>query len=44
MGRGSRVMFLAVWEKECDDGGKEMERWVGSMGGVVVEDEHAVLW
>ncbi len=23
---------------------KEMERWVGSMGGVVVEDEHAVLW
>jgi hypothetical protein len=21
-----------------------MERWVGSVGGVVVEDEHAVLW
>ncbi len=44
MGRGSRVMVLVVWEKECVEGGKEMERWVGGMGGGVVEDEHAVLW
>ncbi len=27
-----------------DDCGKEMERWVCSVSGVVVEDEHAVLW
>jgi hypothetical protein len=23
---------------------KETERWVGRVGGVLVEDEHAVLW
>ncbi len=43
MGRGSRVMIFVVWENECNDGGKGMERWVGSVGGLVVEDEHAVL-
>jgi hypothetical protein len=30
-------MILVGWEIECDDGGMEMERWVGCVGGVIVK-------
>jgi hypothetical protein len=39
VGGGAGVVIVA-WEIACNGGVMEMERWVGSVGGVV-EDEHA---
>ncbi len=48
MGGGGGVLIVG-WEIDCDDGGMEMERWVGRVGGVVEDEhdscfDHKVLW
>jgi hypothetical protein len=37
-------MSCSVVVRNGDCRKKKTERWVGSVGGVLVEDEHAVLW